>query len=330
MMGKQSLHDVHELLAANRHVEAASLLGLLARGGDPTALGELGNWRIAGNIIRRDLTAARSLIGQAAVAGDQSAQRLYASMLACGVGGSADWSAAVQLIHRLARNRDPMAKRQLKLIEQMKLDAKGFPVVQPVVKVLKDSPQIVTVRRLLNKAECEYLVDKAVPLLQPSVVIDPATGRSVPNPIRKSRGTAFGVYQEDLVVRAINCRISAATETKPVQGEPLQILAYGPGDEYRNHLDALPATDNQRVITALVYLNDSYAGGETYFPHLDFAFRGEQGDALIFANVGAAGTPDPFSEHAGQPVKSGTKFIASRWIRQHPFTFPPPHPIIAA
>ena len=49
------------------------------------------------------------------------------------------------------------------------------------------------------------------------------------------------------------------------------------------------------------------------------AFKGDVGDALLFRNATDDGRPDPESLHAGLPVTSGEKLLASRWIRQKPF-----------
>jgi prolyl 4-hydroxylase len=102
------------------------------------------------------------------------------------------------------------------------------------------------------------------------------------------------------------------------QGEPLQVLRYVPGQEYRSHLDALPASQNQRVLTMLVCLNDGYEGGETSFVRTGLKWKGRKGDALLFRNAGEDERPDPSSQHAGLPVTRGTKIIASRWIRAKP------------
>ena len=69
----------------------------------------------------------------------------------------------------------------------------------------------------------------------------------------------------------------------------------------------------------LVYLNDAYTGGETLFLKIGLRVRGETGDGLLFRNAAVDGTPDMDSLHAGLPVLSGEKLIASRWIRQKPF-----------
>ena len=156
----------------------------------------------------------------------------------------------------------------------------------------------------------------AEPDLQPSFVVDPATGGRMPHPVRTSFGTSYGPTQEDLVVNRLNRRIAAATGTRAEAGEPLHILRYTPGQEYKPHLDAIPGIANQRVLTVLVYLNDGYAGGETDFPELGISVGGAMGDALMFRNLTPDGRADPRTRHSGLPVTSGTKWLATRWIRE--------------
>ena len=55
-------------------------------------------------------------------------------------------------------------------------------------------------------------------------------------------------------------------------------------------------------------------------PKANLSVRGRTGDCLVFRSIGADGDLDPLSEHAGRPVTSGTKYIASRWIRSHRHT----------
>ena len=93
---------------------------------------------------------------------------------------------------------------------------------------------------------------------------------------------------------------------------------YAPGQQYRPHLDTLPNADNQRIRTAILYLNANYQGGETAFPLLGFTVAPCVGDLLVFDNVDASGLPDPRSRHAGLPVTGGTKWVATRWIRARP------------
>ena len=180
----------------------------------------------------------------------------------------------------------------------------------------------------MSATECAWLREAGEPALRPSLVADPGTGRMVPHPVRSSDAAMFGVFAEDLVVNALNRRIAALSGTRPDQGEPLQLLRYRPGGEYKPHMDALPAEPNQRILTVLVYLSDDYEGGETSFPNTGLSFRGRSGDALLFRNAGDDGRADPLALHAGLPVTSGVKYLASRWIRAGRFTYPPPKPLV--
>jgi prolyl 4-hydroxylase len=180
----------------------------------------------------------------------------------------------------------------------------------------------------MTAAECAWLRSAGEPALQPSAVVDPKSGRMVPHPVRSSDAATFGVHSEDLVVNALNRRIAAVSGTRLHQGEPLQLLRYRPRGEYKPHMDALPAEANQRILTVLVYLSDDHEGGETSFPRTGLSYRGRTGDALLFSNVTADGRADPLSLHAGLPVTSGVKYLASRWIRAEKFTFPPPPPLL--
>ena len=74
--------------------------------------------------------------------------------------------------------------------------------------------------------------------------------------------------------------------------------------------------DNRRLLTALIYLNDDYEGGETAFVQTGLKVRGVLGDVLLFDNSLPDGEVDPLAEHAGMPVTRGTKYLATRWIRE--------------
>lgn len=321
------IEQVEALLGARRFAEAARLLIDLASQDQRDALTRLAFWRISGDLVRRDLAEARALLRKAAAKGDDDAALLHASFLASGVGGEPQWRTAYKEIARLAPKR-PRARAQLDLLRKMDLDEDGFPARPAEIRPLGESPWAIASDGFLSQAECAYLRAALEPELQPSVVVDPASGRMIPHPIRTSDGAVYGVFAEDLAVNAINRRIAALSGTRPDQGEPLQLLRYRPGAEYRAHMDALPADPNQRILTCLVYLSGDYEGGETRFLRTGLDFKGRTGDALLFRNAREDGSADPMSLHAGLPVTRGVKYIASRWIRARAFNFPPPKPLL--
>lgn len=314
-----SLSDRARALLANGNVAAAiTLVTDAARRGNGEALHELALWRVFGQPLPRDFTEARCLFGRAGEAGHRAAALTYAVFVATGAGGRANWQEAMRLLDRAAQG-DPVAARQKALLAAMALDRHGAPAVQPSPEPISESPKVAIARQLFTAEECAHVVALAQPLLMPSVVVDPATGRQMPHPIRTSNGAVLGPVQMDLVVEALNRRIAAVTGTRIEQGEPLTVLRYAPGQQYRLHHDCLPGEVNQRVKTLIMYLNDDFGGGATHFPAIDARIRGHTGDAVLFANTRADGHADELSRHAGLPVTRGEKWICTRWIRSHDF-----------
>ena len=302
---------IRQLARSGRTADGVALVAQLSGEGDPEACYILANWRLWGFYGERDLAQCHALLERAATAGFVEAARLRAILTANGTGRPSDFAAATQMLRELAPG-DPDSARQIEL-----LDRTGQASIGPGTEILSEDPPIRVVRSLLTDEECAYLMDQAQPALRPSMIIDPNTKRPVPNPVRTSSGMNFDPSLEDLVVHAINRRIAAATATPVECGELLHVLQYRPGEQFRPHLDSIPGAANQRHWTALVYLNEGYGGGETVFTELGIEAKGGMGDCLIFRNS-IEGVPDPRTRHAGQPVTSGVKWLASRWIRQEP------------
>ena len=291
---------------------AVAMVERRAAAGDGAALHLIGEWRLWGVFGRQDLTEGYGYVLEAAKRGHMPATRTLAALLATGTGLPRDAAKARAIVEASAATSPEAA-------EQLRVAATAPPAIGDR-RVLRDDPLVARIDGLLSKAECDYLIARAGPKVRPSVVIDPQ-GRSVPNPIRDSHGANFAPVEEDLVIHGINCRIADATGTRWEQGEPLHILRYAPGQQYRKHFDALPGVRNQRVLTCLVYLNDNFAGGATAFTN-GLEVKGGTGDAVIFANTTPDGRADPRTEHAGMPVTKGTKWLATRWIRagrHHPW-----------
>lgn len=329
MQADPSASDKAVALASSGWIaDAYHLLDEAARKGDALAAATLADWRMTGQVIRRDLGEARRLYGRAADLGIHAAEPIYTALLANGAGGSGRrWAAALDRL-RTRSKTDPVAAEQLAMLERMELTAEGDPTAAPVGEQISRSPTIRWFPGFLTADECAFVVRLALPLLQDSVVVNPATGALVRNPIRTSKAAAFPFVLEDPVLHALNRRIAAASGTSYEQGEPVQVLSYEPGQEYKLHSDALPPGENQRAATVLVYLNEDYEGGETEFPAIDRAFRGRTGDAILFRNVDDSGEPDTRARHAGRPVTKGRKMLLSKWIRARPLDLsgPPGRP----
>jgi prolyl 4-hydroxylase len=276
---------------------------------------------LAGGGVPRDLASARDLFRRAGGAGRKDAAVIYANFVASGVGAPPDWQGGMSLLRGLAEI-DRRCRTQLERIEAMALTPEGDPMTRPEGETVCETPHITRFGAFFTPAECAYLAAAARPMLEPSVVVDAATGRQIRDPVRTSDGIGFTWPLENPTIHALNRRIAAASGTAVAQGEPLQVLRYRPGDQYRTHFDAIPGFANQRILTMIVWLNEDYQGGETWFATPGLSLRGEAGDAILFRNTGPDGRRDPDAAHAGLPVRAGEKLIASRWIREREFELP--------
>ena len=309
------------LAKAGRNPEAVLIMNQLAAEGDGVALFALGYWRFAGTVLPQDLAAGRDLLRRAGDAGHAMGGVFYTNLLGSGIAGPRDWAEALRRLRKEAK-LEKKRKQALSLVEKMKLDGDGEPARLPPPQRLSESPHVRLVAGLFTRAECDYAVEVAEPWFEPSVVVDERTGANYRDPVRTSDGSTIHWLIEDPVLHSLNRRLAAATGTHVDQGEPLQILRYQPGQQYRKHLDHVAGRDNQRVVTALVYLNDEYAGGETRFITPGLEVRGKKGDCLVFRNTLPDGRADQDAEHAGLPVTAGVKYLASRWICERPFRQP--------
>lgn len=324
MMQTGAVHrEAERLIAEGRPGDAVNVIRSNAEAGDAEALYILGQCHLTGGLVPRDLAQSRDCFRRAAAAGMKEAHRIWLNFLANGTGGKRDWTGVIDGLRTIAD--DEWASKQSALLDQMELSSEGDPTNIPPARHLSEAPEVILFPALFTAQECAYLVAMAEPMFGPSVVVDPATGKLISNPIRTSEGAGFPLLFETPFLHALNRRIAAASGTTVDQGEPLQVLRYSPGQEYKAHFDALPNAGNQRALTMLVYLNDDYDGGETAFVRTGLKVKGRIGDGLLFRNAGPDGRPDPMSHHAGLPVLRGRKLIASRWIRARPLDLMSPN-----
>jgi prolyl 4-hydroxylase len=187
-----------------------------------------------------------------------------------------------------------------------------------------NAPRVVLFGGLLSPEECDEMVRLARPKLTRSTVVNASTGAYDVHEARTSRGTYFERGENDLVSR-IEARIAELTSIPLENGEPIQILHYLPGAEYKPHFDyfdpKLPGNERvlaqggQRIATVVMYLNDVESGGSTVFPEIGLDVLPHKGNAVFFAYSSERGELDSRTLHGGSPVTSGEKWIATKWIR---------------
>lgn len=168
---------------------------------------------------------------------------------------------------------------------------------------------------------CDHIVNISAPLLTPSEVVDPAHGTPLRSQLRTSHSTYLRPSMYDAAVAWVWRRLAALAGLPPEHAEPLEVLRYLPGQEYKPHYDFYTDARHkaQRVVTVFVYLSDVEAGGATAFPRLGVEIRPERGKAVRFFNCLPNGEPNRDTLHAGMPVISGEKWLATFWFWDKPF-----------
>jgi prolyl 4-hydroxylase len=191
-----------------------------------------------------------------------------------------------------------------------------------------NAPRVVLFGNLLAAEECEALIELSRGKLGRSNVVDRSTGRYQEHPDRTSEGTYFRRAENELVAR-IEARIAELTGCPVERGEPIQVLHYRPGTEYKPHFDYFDPADQgtrqvlamggQRVATLIMYLNDVEGGGSTVFPEIGLDVLPRRGNAVFFAYSDDEGRLDSRTLHGGSPVGTGEKWIATKWLRQREY-----------
>lgn len=196
------------------------------------------------------------------------------------------------------------------------------------VQVLANSvhPRVVLLGNVLSAGECAELITTARSRLQRSATFNAATGQNEAHQSRTSEGTYLPTAMTPLVAR-IEQRIADLLGWPVDHAEPLQVLYYGPGAEYKPHYDyfdpdgagaeAALRHGGQRVATLVTYLNTPTSGGATTFPDAGMECAAVQGNAVFFSYE----RPHPCTRtlHAGAPVIAGEKWVLTRWLRQRRF-----------
>ncbi|MEI9965616.1 MAG: 2OG-Fe(II) oxygenase [Caulobacteraceae bacterium] len=322
-----------------RHDDAINWLSTAAGNGSAEALGLVGARLVSGvNAPYLPKDGAR-LLAEAAGKGDADAAAMLAVLAGGGFHLVQNWETALDYLQRAAEFGSASAQAQLRLLAGAEAEGTGADrwatqrrqvsvaswTRAPPARTLSRSPLIQAVEGLVPAEVCDWVVGQASGRLARAEVFDPRTGKTVMGATRTNRVANFGLQETSLLNLFIQARLAAATGVEIARMEAFAVLNYRVGEEASEHFDYLDpsvpayaseiAGVGQRVMTALLYLNDDYEGGTTDFPALGLSHRGRRGDGLIFRSVEEAGAPDPRTLHAGRPPTAGEKWVLSQFIR---------------
>ena len=189
-------------------------------------------------------------------------------------------------------------------------------------------PKYYTIDNFLTDIECEEIIEIAKPLLKKALVSGTKDGF-----ISKGRSGSNCWLPHDTseVTLAIAKKISDLVKIPLSHAESFQVIHYGKDQLYAGHYDGwkrdgtektrrLMKYGGQRILTALIYLNNVEEGGSTKFIKLNKEIEPKKGRILVFSNV-VDGTNilHPDSLHTGCPIIKGEKWAFNLWFRETPY-----------
>ncbi|ORX95510.1 hypothetical protein BCR34DRAFT_498428 [Clohesyomyces aquaticus] len=215
------------------------------------------------------------------------------------------------------------------------------------IHTLSHSPLILYIPSFLTPSEAAHLQSVSASQFQSSQIAD-QSGKQQQALTRTSKSTSLAT---DPVIRCIEERALAfqGYDVRREQLEPLQLVQYGEGQNYRPHTDWFTSASQttaeyggNRISSFFVYVavSDNIIGGGTQFPLLDaprderwcaiidcdksweegVTFRPVQGNAVFWRNMneGREGKleGDAQTLHAGLPVLRGSKLGMNIWTRE--------------
>ncbi len=178
-------------------------------------------------------------------------------------------------------------------------------------------------RQFLDAATCAALIARIDATRRPSTISDSngdATYRT---------SETCDLDRHDPLVAELDARICAFTGLDPQFGEPMQGQRYAVDQEFKQHTDYFEplgvdyerfcSVAGQRTWTVMLYLNEPDAGGATRFKAIDKIVQPETGKLLAWNNRRADGTPNAATLHQGMKVRSGVKYVVTKWFRERPW-----------
>ena len=188
-------------------------------------------------------------------------------------------------------------------------------------KIPTGNLELYTLDDCLSVEQCDQLVRLIGYHLRPSTV-------SIEGPdelFRTSRTCDLSLLHNRIVLHCDE-RIAKTLGIRREYSEGIQGQQYEVGQEFKAHTDYFaPGTPEygkyasergNRTWTFMVYLNEGMVGGGTKFLAIDRTFVPKKGQAVIWNNLNADGTPNPATLHAGEPLIRGRKVIITKWFRQ--------------
>jgi prolyl 4-hydroxylase len=199
--------------------------------------------------------------------------------------------------------------RLLRTANTMKIPAQGL--------------DIFVVRNFLDQWECDQLIALIDKDRQPSGLLSDS-----PDPEFRT-SESCNLRLTDPINISTEQKINQLTGLQPEHGETIQGQRYAVGQQFKEHHDFFYKSEaywpeqerqgGQRTWTAMIFLNEPEAGGQTAFPKANVRVTPRTGNLLVWNNLDAFGEPNMYSLHTGMPVEGGLKYVITKWYRERPW-----------
>ena len=335
--------DTATRFAASARGEQIDTLERLSRSGDAGAAARLGLHFLTAGDAPSNPARGVALIEQAALAGDPQGAYLAATIASSSFWRARNWDEAFDYLMRAAQRGYEPSQSSLRILAggpsgniidgedwaamRGEIDLAEW-ITPPEIRIIREAPRIQVIEKFAPPAACDWLIEQAKGRISRATIYDKGTGGTTEDGRRTNSQCDLDIETIGVLTFVLRGRIGAITRRQDLAMEIPKILHYAPGETFAEHFDYLDPSESsyaaelavrgQRTDTFLIYLNDDFSGGETYFRRIGLSHTGAKGDALLFANVDAAGVPDDDTMHAGLPPTSGEKWVFSQWIRELP------------
>lgn len=216
-----------------------------------------------------------------------------------------------------------MAKSDNLLMLANDCSAEKLTAIGQIQRFPRREIELFIARNFLGPEECADLIRLIDERRRPSTIADP-NGDEL---FRTSE--TCDLDHGNPLVAAVDAKICALAAIDRRFGEPLQGQRYAVGQQFKPHTDYFEpdgqdyekycAISGQRTWTFMIYLNQPKAGGNTRFVHFKKSFAPQTGSLLCWNNRHHDGTVNPWTLHHGMKVRSGCKYIITKWFREKPW-----------
>lgn len=199
---------------------------------------------------------------------------------------------------------------------------KPINITEYLTYAAKEDPYVIPfiIENVLTRIQCNKFITYAINKIDNGLI----DGRYVQNKYSKQTW----ILKNDPIVSHIIDNIAKLLYTSSDYAENVQIVRYLPYQTYAEKYDS--CCDNnvrckdfikrggQRRLAIIIYLNQDFDGGETYFRNLNLKFKPNEGSGIVIYPLAENSHKcHPDSIHSSLPINKSDKWVMNIWFREN-------------